>query len=72
MSATSSTPKRPSDPLDLVDVDSLLTDEEKAIRAATRQVCAAAVDPYVMEWYERGDLPVARELAREFGKVGLL
>ena len=72
MSATSSTPKRPSDPLDLVDVDSLLTDEEKAIRAATRQVCADAVDPYVMEWYERGDLPVARELAREFGKVGLL
>ena len=72
MSATSSMPKRPSDPLDLVDVDSLLTDEEKAIRAATRQVCADVVDPYVMQWYEDGDLPVARELAQEFGKVGLL
>ena len=48
MSATSSMPKRPSDPLDLIDVDSLLTDEEKAIRAATRQVCADVVDPYVM------------------------
>ncbi|HET6967224.1 MAG TPA: acyl-CoA dehydrogenase family protein, partial [Ornithinibacter sp.] len=71
MSATSSMPKRPSDPLDLVDVDSLLTDEEKAIRAATRQVCADVVDPHVMEWYEQGDLP-ARDLAREFGKVGLL
>ena len=72
MSATSSMPKRPSDPLDLIDVDSLLSDEEKAIRAATRQVCADAVDPYVMQWYEDGDLPVARELAQEFGKVGLL
>ncbi len=65
-------PKRPSDPLDLIDVDSLLTDEEKAIRAATRQVCADAVDPHIMQWYEDGDLPVARELAKEFGKVGLL
>jgi glutaryl-CoA dehydrogenase len=37
-----------SDPLDLLDLDSLLTDEEKAIRAATRQVCGDAVDPYVM------------------------
>ena len=72
MSATSSMPKRPSDPLDLIDVDSLLSDEEKAIRATTRQVCAAVVDPHVMDWYEAGDLPVARELAKEFGKVGLL
>ena len=72
MSATSSMPKRPSDPLDLVDVDSLLSDEEKAVRAAVRQVCADAVDPHVMGWYEAGDLPVARELALEFGKVGLL
>src|SRR5688572_31782542 len=72
MSATSSMPKRPSDPLDLVDVDSLLTVEEKAVRAATRAVCAEHVDPHVMEWFERGELPVVRELAREFGKVGLL
>ena len=72
MSTTSSVPKRPADPLDLVDVDSLLTDEEKAVRAATRQVCADAVDPHVAQWYEQGHLPLARELARAFGKVGLL
>ena len=71
MSASSSMPKRPSDPLDLIDLDSQLTDEEKAIRAATRQVCADVVDPHVMQWYEDGELP-ARELALEFGKVGLL
>ena len=64
-------PKRPSDPLDLIDLDSQLSDEEKAIRAATRQVCADVVDPHVMQWYEDGDLP-ARDLALEFGKVGLL
>src|SRR3954452_16575757 len=72
MSATPSMPKRPTDPLDLVDVDSLLTDEEKAVRAATRQVCADVVDPHVGQWYEAGDLPVVRELAKEFGTVGLL
>ena len=72
MSATSSMPKRPSDPLDLVDVDSLLSDEEKAVRAAVRKVCADAVDPHVRQWYEDGHLPVARELALEFGQVGLL
>ena len=65
-------PKRPTDPLDLIDIDSMLTDEEKAIRATVRQVCAELVDPHVVQWYEQGDLPVARELAKEFGKVGLL
>ncbi|WP_030527045.1 acyl-CoA dehydrogenase family protein [Phycicoccus jejuensis] len=70
--SSSTMPKRPSDPLDVIDVDSMLTDEEKAIRATVRQVCDDLVDPHVMGWYEAGDLPVARELAREFGKVGLL
>ena len=66
-----SMPKRPADPLDLVDVDSMLTDEEKAVRATVRQVCDDLVEPDVAQWYEQGDLP-ARELAKEFGKVGLL
>jgi glutaryl-CoA dehydrogenase len=70
--SSSTTPKRPSDPLDVVDVDSMLTDEERAIRATVRQVCDDLVEPHVAEWYENGELPVARELAREFGKVGLL
>lgn len=69
--ASPSTPKRRLDPLDLADVDSLLTDEEKAIRATVRQVCDEVVEPHVVQWYETGALP-ARELAQEFGKVGLL
>ena len=65
-------PRRPSDPLDIIDIDSVLTDEEKAIRATVRQVCDDLVEPHIAQWYEDGDLPGARELAREFGKVGLL
>ena len=71
MSSTTAMPRRPTDPLDLLDVDGLLTDEERAVRAATRKVCADVVDPHVMGWYEAGDLP-ARELAKEFGALGLL
>ena len=68
----SKTPSRTPVPGDLVDIDSALTDDERAVRAAVRQVCDDVVDPYIADWYERGELPVARELALEFGKVGLL
>ena len=62
---------RNADPLDIIDIDAMLSDEEKAIRSTVRQVCADVVEPHIADWYERGDLP-ARELAIEFGKVGLL
>ncbi len=55
----------------LFDVDSLLDDDEKAIRRTVRQVVDDRVKPYVAEWYERGHLP-ARELAKQLGEVGLL
>ena len=60
------------DPLDLAGVDDLLTADEKAVRASVRQVCAASVDPYIAEWFESGDLPGIRDLAKELGKLGLL
>ena len=60
-----------ADPLDLLDIDSLLTDEERDIRALTRRVADDRVRPHVASWYEQGGTPV-RELAREFGKLGLL
>jgi glutaryl-CoA dehydrogenase len=58
-------------PLDLIDVDSLHTDEEREIRAVVRKVVDDLVRPHATEWYERGHVP-ARDLAREFGKLGLL
>jgi glutaryl-CoA dehydrogenase len=56
---------------DLLDLDTLLTDEERDVRDLTRRVVDDRVRPYVADWYERGEAPV-RELAVEFGKLGLL
>jgi glutaryl-CoA dehydrogenase len=58
-------------PLDLLDVDTLLSDEERDIRALTRRLADERVRPHVAGWYEDGSTPV-RELALEFGKLGLL
>src|SRR4051794_17278071 len=58
-------------PLDLIDLDSLLSDEERDVRALVRRVADDRVRPFVAEWYEDGHVPV-RDLAREFGKLGLL
>ena len=58
-------------PDQLFDIDSLLDDEEKAVRTAVRQVVDERVKPYVADWYQSGQLP-ARELAKQFGEIGLL
>jgi glutaryl-CoA dehydrogenase len=58
-------------PLDLLDLDTALTDEERDIRALARRVADDRVRPEVASWYEQGRVPV-RELAVEFGKLGLL
>ena len=60
-----------SAPLDLLDVDTLLSDSERDIRELVRRVADDKVRPFVADWYERGEVPV-RELAVEFGKLGLL
>ncbi|WP_433687843.1 acyl-CoA dehydrogenase family protein [Micromonospora carbonacea] len=58
-------------PVDLLDLDSLLDDEERQIRSVVRRLVDDRVRPHVAAWYERGQVP-ARELAREFGRLGLL
>jgi len=60
-----------NDPLDILDVDALLTDDERDVRDLVRRVADERVRPHVAGWYERGSMPV-RELAAEFGKLGLL
>lgn len=57
------------DPLGL---DASLSPDELAVRDTVRQFCAEHVTPFVTEWFEDGDLPVARELAKQFGQLGLL
>ncbi|MEV4626724.1 acyl-CoA dehydrogenase family protein [Micromonospora sp. NPDC049523] len=61
----------PASPLDLLDLDALLSEEERQIRSVVRQLVDDRVRPHVAGWYESGEAPI-RELAVEFGKVGLL
>jgi glutaryl-CoA dehydrogenase len=66
-----SKPSTPDSPDQLFDIDSLLDDEEKAVRASVRQFVDEQIRPHVADWYETGKLP-ARELARQCGEIGLL
>ena len=56
---------------DLLNIDATLSDTERDIRAATRQLVDDLVRPHVARWYADGRLP-ARELALTFGEAGLL
>ena len=58
------------DPLDLLAIDHLITDEERDIQATVRSFVADRIRPSVGAWYEDGTFPV--ELAKEFGALGLL
>ncbi|ELS52106.1 MULTISPECIES: acyl-CoA dehydrogenase family protein [Streptomyces] len=70
MSASSKLP--PFDPADPLGIDDLLEPEDLAVRDTVRQWAADRVVPYVADWYERGELPGIRELARELGAIGAL
>lgn len=58
------------DPLDFLAIDSLLSDEERLMRASVRDFVRERVLPNISEWFERGIFP--RELATELGKLGVL
>ncbi|HEY7729485.1 MAG TPA: acyl-CoA dehydrogenase family protein [Gaiellaceae bacterium] len=57
------------DPLDFLALDTLLDDEERAIRDTVRQFVRERVLPEVGDWFEQGILP--RELMGELAKLGL-
>ncbi|MET8472198.1 acyl-CoA dehydrogenase family protein [Streptomyces sp. NPDC006422] len=61
----------PLHPFDLVDIDGMLSDEERAIRDTVRTMGERELRPNIAEWFENGSIP-ARELARELGKLGVL
>jgi glutaryl-CoA dehydrogenase len=58
-------------PLDLLDIDALLSDEERQIRDLAREWIVDRILPEVEDWYEKGEFP-ARELAKELGELGFL
>ncbi len=65
-------PPPPFAPLDPAGIDDLLTPEEKAVRAAVRQLCAERIEPHVAGWFERGRIDDVRGLATELDALGVL
>ncbi len=57
-------------PEDFLDIDSVLSDEERDIRDAVRAFVRREVVPNVGEWFEQGTIP--RELAPALGALGVL
>ncbi len=57
-------------PMDFLNVDHLLSDEERLIRDTVRSFVADKVHPYVGDWFEEGRIPM--ELATELGELGVL
>ena len=56
---------------DLLALDTLLDDDERAIRETVRRFCDDKIRPHVATWYEDARLPV-RDLVKELGSLGLL
>jgi len=60
----------PIRPHDFLDLDALLSDEERDIRDTVRAFVAKEVVPHVGDWFEAATIP--RELAPALGRLGLL
>lgn len=56
---------------ELFAIDSLLSPEERDIARTVRSFADSRLRPHIADWFEQGTAPV-RELAPEFGKLGLL
>ncbi|AEF41189.1 acyl-CoA dehydrogenase family protein [Hoyosella subflava] len=60
----------PLRPLELFGTDQLLSEDERDIAATVRKFVDTRLKPHVSDWFESAALP--KELAKEFGKLGLL
>ena len=58
-------------PLDLLNIEALLNDEERAVRDTVRDWVRNRILPEIAEWFEHGELP-SEQLAKELGSMGLL
>ncbi len=59
------------DRLDLLDLDDELSDDDRLLRDTVRKFANDRLRPHIQQWFEDGTLP-ARDLAREFGELGVL
>lgn len=58
-------------PLGLFSIDGLLSEEDLLIQKVVRDYVETHIKPKVANWYDKGEIP-ARELAKDFGSLGLL
>jgi glutaryl-CoA dehydrogenase len=58
-------------PMELFDIASLLSEEERAVQDVVRQYVDNEIKPHIADWFETGEIP-ARELAKQMGELGLL
>ena len=70
MTATATAQRPELQPLDVLDIDRLLTDEDRLIAETVRRFAADRVVPHLETWYEEGFFP--KELGPEIGALGLL
>ncbi|HEX2267212.1 MAG TPA: acyl-CoA dehydrogenase family protein [Actinomycetota bacterium] len=62
--------QRRLNPVDFLDIDALLTDEERMIRDTVRQFVQERVLPDIEGWFDRGEFP--KDVFKELGSLGLL
>jgi len=67
----SRTQRKPQSPMGLFDIDSLVSEEDRAIQGAVRRLVEDRIKPEIAEWFETGSIP-ARDLAKELGSLGVL
>ncbi|MEU4222800.1 acyl-CoA dehydrogenase family protein [Nonomuraea sp. NPDC026600] len=63
---------RPADPYDLLELDRLLTPDERAVRDSVRAFCDRRVGPDIARWFEQGAIEDIRGLTKELGELGVL
>jgi glutaryl-CoA dehydrogenase len=61
----------PTAPLHLFALEHHSSEEDRAIASVVKDYVDAHIKPQVADWFEHGELP-ARELARDFGSLGVL
>ncbi|WP_104182035.1 acyl-CoA dehydrogenase family protein [Arthrobacter sp. B0490] len=59
-----------TDPSDLLDIDALLTDDERALRDRVRGFVDSAIKPNIADWYDRAEFPL--EIVPRMAELGLL
>jgi glutaryl-CoA dehydrogenase len=58
--------------MDPAGLDELLSSDERAVRDSTRALVQEVAQPFVADWFERGELDDPRGLMKACGQMGLL